>query len=101
MADQDAPRRRTHERVEGVRLKFRTFHHDEEPEVLWASATVWKDDERLAEVATVRLGKIEQAQPLYHAWVDAVSALHFAELSALSGVQLKSKRAAPNYKGER
>ena len=90
-------------KIPGVRLKFRTFHL-EGTEPLWASATVWKDDEQICEIATMRIG--DKAAPcahdLYHAWVDAVSAIFHAELSAATGIPgIVGRRQKPSYKGER
>jgi hypothetical protein len=54
------------ERVPGVRLKFRTFHFEEEPSMLWASATLWVDDEERIEVARVCL----VSDRLYSDWAE-------------------------------
>lgn len=86
-------------KVPGVRLKYRTFERDE---ALWVSATIWVDDAPRAEIATLRVDDLGPGSPLYHAWVDATSAIFNARLSAITGLDgFVSRREAPRYKGER
>lgn len=87
-----------HERVPGVRLKFRTARIDGD---LWVFAAVWVDDEQRAEIASARIDGIEPGDPIYHAWVDAVSRIFHANLERLTGIKgFVGKRLKPDYRGE-
>jgi len=88
--------RKGYERLDAVRIKFRTT-----PE--FVTAHIWIDGEERLEIA--RLNRFvlpgNAGDKLYHAWVDAVSALFYAALDRTTGhVGFTGFRAKPNYQGE-
>jgi len=51
--------------------------------------------------ATLRIDDIDPGSPLYHAWVDSVSAIFNSRLSELTGIPgLIGLRERPRYKNE-
>lgn len=85
--------------VDGVRLKFRT---DERGGRMFATATIWKDNEPLAEIATFDLELVDSpGDAAYQGWVDSISSAFQAWLSRRIGVPgIVTKRRKPSYQGE-
>ena len=85
--------------IEGVRVKFRT---DERDGRRIATATIWKDDAPLHEIATLDLALVEAPGDVsYQGWVDSISDAFHRWLSRRTGIEgITGKRQAPRYKGE-
>lgn len=85
--------------IDGLRLKFRT---EKRYGRMFATATIWFENEQRGEIATLDLTLIEHpGDESYQRWVDTISAAFSAWLSrstALPGITTKRKK--PSYKGE-
>lgn len=59
-----------YKRIPGLLLKVRTFKGEEQPPKIWAVASIWVDDEHIADVSTLRLDHVEgPGDPDYQAWI--------------------------------
>ena len=85
--------------IPGIRVKYRTEERNGRPT---ATATIWKDDEPLAEIATLDLMLVERpGDPRYQEWVDAVGAAFRDWLRRTTGIEgVETKRQKPRYHGE-
>ena len=88
--------RKGYEKLDGVRLKFRTTSE-------YAYAAFWMDGEEKLEIARLNRFALppNAGDLLYHAWVDAVAALFHAALDRTTGQSgFTGFREKPNYEGE-
>lgn len=87
--------RKGFKQIDGVRLKIRDDGND-------LTATVWIDDERMAELMRAPILFVgEPGSVGHHLFVDAASGIFNKWLGSTLGVEgIQSFRQKPNYKGE-